>query len=232
MMGRHEARNTTGGSVATHKARTLVWALALYSAAVPLTLSIIVATAPSAPLPQFLPTLWLAMVILGPGAAAIVCALRGGAGRVARELAEQNEQEPQQVIIRLFFTGFVLAYLVALAIAGTDSARLMPLLAVDVAGILYSWLIFIDLAIRPQPSPLRRAAAMVSDIAFISIFLHIGEPLTAPWFPVYLWDVLGVSASAPSSRRCCSASSASRPSAPPRLTGRSGRAWPAASCSR
>src|SRR5260370_38651589 len=66
----------------------------------------------------------------------------------------------------------------------------MPLLAVDVAGILYSWLIFIDLAIRPQPSALRRAAAMVSDIAFISIFLHIGEARTAPWFPVYLWDVL------------------------------------------
>jgi two-component system, sensor histidine kinase RpfC len=191
MTARHEARNTAGSSVATRKARTLVWALALYSLAVPLVISLIVATAPSTPLPQFLPTLWLAMVILGPGAAAIVCALRGGAGRVAHELAQQNEQEPQQVIIRLFFTGFVLVYLVALAIAGVDSTRLMPLLAVDVAGILYSWLIFVDLVMRPQPSPLRRAAAMVSDIAFISIFLHIGEALTAPWFPVYLWDVLG-----------------------------------------
>jgi two-component system, sensor histidine kinase RpfC len=191
MTGRHEARNTGGSSVATQKARTLAWALALYSAAVPLTISIIVATAPSASLPPLLPTLWLAMAILGPGAAALVCALRGGAGRVARDLEEQNEQEPQQVIIRLFFIGFVLAYLVALALANVDSARVMPLLAVDVAGVLYSWLIFIDLAIRPQPSPLRRAAAMVGDIAFISIFLHIGESLTALWFSVYLWDVLG-----------------------------------------
>jgi two-component system, sensor histidine kinase RpfC len=192
MTARHEARNNTPGSgLATRGARTLVWVLALYSLAVPLIVSIIVATVPGAPLPQFLPTLWLAMVILGPGAAAMVCALRGGAGRVARELTEHNEQEPQQVIIRLFFTGFVLAYLVALALAGVDSVRLMPLLAVDVAGILYSWLIFVDLVMRPHSSPLRRAAAMVSDIAFISVFLHIGETLTAPWFSVYLWDVLG-----------------------------------------
>ena len=191
MTARHEARTTAGSSVTTRQARNLAWALALYSLAVPLVISIIVATAPSAPLPPLLPTLWLAMVTLGPSAAALVCALRGGAARVARDLTELNEQEPQQVIIRLFFTGFVLAYLVALAIAGIDGTRLMPLIAVDVAGVLYSWLIFIDIAIRPQPSPLRRAAAMVSDIAFISIFLHIGEGLTAPWFPVYLWDVLG-----------------------------------------
>jgi two-component system, sensor histidine kinase RpfC len=191
MTGRHEARTTAGSSVTTHQARTLAWALAIYSLAVPLVISIIVATAPSTPLPPLLPTLWLAMAILGPSAAALVCALRGGAGRVARDLTELNEQEPQQVIIRLFFTGFVLAYLVALAIAGVEGTRLMPLLAVNVAGVLYSWLIFIDIAIRPQPSPLRRAAAMVSDIAFISIFLHIGDGLTAPWFPVYLWDVLG-----------------------------------------
>ncbi|HKW53151.1 MAG TPA: ATP-binding protein, partial [Stellaceae bacterium] len=191
MIGRHEARTTAGTSVTTRQVRTLAWALALYSLAVPLVISIIVATTSSAPLPPLLPTLWLAMVILGPSAAALVCALRGGAGRVARDLAELNEQEPQQVIIRLFFTGLVLTYLVALAVANVDGARLMPLLAVNVAGILYSWLIFIDIAIRPQPSPLRRAAAMVSDITFISIFLHIGEPLTAPWFPVYLWDVLG-----------------------------------------
>ncbi|HEX6841047.1 MAG TPA: ATP-binding protein [Stellaceae bacterium] len=191
MTGRHEAKTTAGSSVATRQARILAWALASYSLAVPLVISIIVATAPSPPLPPLLPTLWLAMVILGPSAAALVCALRGGAGRVARDLSELNEQEPQQVIIRLFFTGFVLAYLVALAIAGIDSTRLMPLLAVDVAGVLYSWLIFIDIAIRPQPSPLRRAAAMVSDITFISIFLHIGDSLAAPWFSVYLWDVLG-----------------------------------------
>ncbi|HJT05277.1 MAG TPA: ATP-binding protein, partial [Stellaceae bacterium] len=191
MTGRHEAKTTGGSSVTTRQARILAWALASYSLAVPVVISIIVATAPSTPLPPLLPTLWLAMAILGPSAAALVCALRGGAGRVARDLTELNEQEPQQVIIRLFFTGFVLAYLVGLAIAGTDGTRLMPLLAVDVAGVLYSWLIFIDIAIRPQPSPLRRAAAMVSDITFISIFLHIGEGLAAPWFPVYLWDVLG-----------------------------------------
>jgi two-component system, sensor histidine kinase RpfC len=191
MIAQHDARDSAGHNVATRQARILVWALALYSAAVPLTLSIIVATASGPQLPPLLPTLWLGMAILGPSAAATVCALRGGAGRVAREVAERGEQEPQQVIIRLFFTGFVLAYLVALAIAGVDGRRLMALVAVDVAGVLYSWLIFIDLVIRPRPSPLRRAAAMVSDIAFISIFLHIGEALTAPWFPIYLWDVLG-----------------------------------------
>ncbi|HZB92559.1 MAG TPA: ATP-binding protein [Stellaceae bacterium] len=171
------------------KARRVALALALYALAVPLALSLLLATAAS-PVSPLLSTLWLAMVIVGPCGAVVVGVLRGP-GRIARELAEQADKEPQQIIIRIFFIGFVLAYLSGLALCGIAGGRLMALLAVDIAGVLCGWLLFIDLISRPGNSPYRRLAAMLSDIGFISTFLHIGNSLAAPWFSIYLWVIFG-----------------------------------------
>ena len=184
------ASSSAGTGLANRRARGIAVALAVYAVAVPLTLSILLETVAATPLSPLLSTLWLAMTILGPAGAVVVGALRGP-GRVARELAEQEDREPEQVIIRLFFPGFVLVYLVALALYGIDSEQLTPLLAIDVSGVLCEWLLFIDLITRPGRSLLRRGAAMLSDVGFVSIFLAIGGALAAPWFSIYLWATFG-----------------------------------------
>jgi two-component system, sensor histidine kinase RpfC len=189
MRGLQRASNAAAFGLGGRKARILAVALAVYAVAVPLTLSFLLETSASLASP-LLSTLWLAMVILGPGGAVVVGVLRGP-GRIARELAAQTDKEPQQIVIRLFFPGFVLTYLVGLAAFGIAGDRLVPLLAVVIAGVLCEWLLFIDLISRPGSAPYRRAAAMLSDIGFISTFLHIGGALAAPWFPIYLWVVLG-----------------------------------------
>ncbi len=163
--------------------------MAAYAVAVPLTLSILLETIVS-PAARLVSTLWFAMTILGPAAAVVVGALRGP-WRIAHELAERGDREPQQILVRLFFPGFVLAYLAELAVVDVGGDRLLPLLAIVVAGVLCEWLLFIDLISRPGPSLFRRGGAMLSDIAFVSIFLHIGGALAAPWFSIYLWVVFG-----------------------------------------
>ncbi|HWI27645.1 MAG TPA: ATP-binding protein [Stellaceae bacterium] len=183
------ASREAGTGLAEGKARRVALALALYAVAVPLLLSVLLETAASGSSPV-LSTLWLAMVILGPGGAVVVGLLRGS-GRIAREIAEQSDKEPQQIIIRVFFPGFVLVYLTGLAYFGVAGDRLTPLLAVVIAGIFCEWLLFIDLISRPGPSPYRRIAAMLSDIGFVSTFLHIGGGFAAPWFSIYLWVIFG-----------------------------------------
>jgi len=189
-MKERQKASGSAGAAAQRKARAVAVALALYAVSVPLTLSVLLATAEIPPLSPLLSTLWLAMAILGPAGAVVVWVLRGPA-RITRELAEQAGSEPQQVIIRVFFTGFVLAYLAALAIHGVAREQLLPLLAIDVSGVLCAWLLFVDLITRPPPSTARRAAAMLNDVAFISAFLHIGGGITAPWFSIYLWSTFG-----------------------------------------
>jgi two-component system sensor histidine kinase RpfC len=189
MVGRYGARNTSIG-LSNRKARIVAVAMAVYAVAVPLTLSILLSAEDGPPLSPLFSTLWLAMTILGPAGAVMVGLLRGPS-RISRELAEQNDKEAQQIIVRLFFPGLVLAYLAALAAFHSTNGELMPLLAVDVSGVLCEWLLFIDLIMRPSPSPFRRLAAMLSDVAFVSVFLHVGEALAAPWFSIYLWVVFG-----------------------------------------
>ncbi|MGO8918367.1 MAG: ATP-binding protein [Stellaceae bacterium] len=189
MRGPHRASIAAGTGLGNRKARIVAVALAVYAVAVPLTLSCLLETSAS-PASPLLSTLWLAMAILGPGGAVVAAMLRGP-GRITRELTEQTDKEPQQIVIRLFFPGFVLTYLAGLAVFGIGGDRLVPLLAVVIAGVLCEWLLFIDLISRPGPSPYRRVAAMLSDVGFISTFLHIGGALAAPWFSIYLWVVFG-----------------------------------------
>lgn len=175
------------------KARGVMVALAIYAIAVPIAANGLLAAAAPAALPNFgphLPLVALAMVLLGPGLAAITLVLRGYE-RVAMELIGRTDGEPQQAIIRLFIAGAGLAYLAALIEAGQAGDVLLPLLAVDIAGTLSGWLLFVHLLGDPKPSIARRAAALVNDVVLVSAFLHVGGRYAAPWFSIYLWVILG-----------------------------------------
>lgn len=176
------------------KARLAIIALALYTIAVPLAVAKILAAGAALAGPPFaaeeLPLLALAMALAGPVLGAITLALRGYE-RTATDMIERPDSEPQQAIVRLFIAGAALAYLAVLVSLGKGSAVILPLLAVDLAGVLSGWLLFVHLLADPKPSLIRRAAAIVNDVVLVSAFLHIGGEYTAPWFSIYLWVVLG-----------------------------------------
>jgi len=168
---------------ANRRARNVGVSLTIYATVV---LLLAAATIPPSPLLW----VWLAMTSIGPVGALVAGFIRGP-GRISRELAEQKEGEPQQIVIHVLFPGAALVYLVGLSLAHVDNATLQPLLAVDISGVLYMWLLLIHLLIWPRPSRLRRTAALLGDVAFVSAFLHIGGELAAPWFPVYVWITFG-----------------------------------------
>ena len=171
-------------------ARWVIVALALYAVATPLLVAALVALKlVPVPSPDFI-MVGLGLALLGPGLAAITIALRG-LNAVVRDLTVRPDTEPQQAIIRLFIAGAVLVYLAGLAYLGKGGETILPLLAVDVPGLLTAWLLLVHLMADPEPSLARRGAAMINDIALISVFLHVGGPYAAPWFSIYLWVILG-----------------------------------------
>jgi len=171
-------------------ARWVSVALALYAVATPLLVAALVALKIVAvPSPDFI-MIGLGLALLGPGLAAITVALRG-LNAVVRDLTVRSDTEPQQAVIRLFIAGAVLVYLAGLAYLGKGGDTILPLLAVDVPGILTAWLLLVHLMADPEPSLARRGAAMINDITLISVFLHVGGPYAAPWFSIYLWVILG-----------------------------------------
>ena len=57
---------------------------------------------------------------------------------------------------------------------------------------LFSVLVFLHIRVaEASHQGLRRGLAMVSDMGFLTWFLHIGGAAAAPFFPVYLWVALG-----------------------------------------
>jgi CheY-like chemotaxis protein len=186
MRGALGAKQGPGHGLAIRRAQGLVAALAIYAIVMALALSLLAARGP---LPHRLIALWLAMSLLGPAAAAIL-GLRQDAESV-RGFGAAYVAEPAQMVVRLFLPGIILGYLLSLAAAGVAPARLLPLIALDIATTLYGWMLLAHLLLKPRPSPLRRWVAMLSDVGLLSIFLHFGGALSVPWFSLYFWIVLG-----------------------------------------
>jgi len=187
MMERQEVASRPGVRAFGRKDRAVAVALALQAVLVPLIVTALAVTKLGA---SPIGVVALGICLAGPGLAAIVLALKGR-GAISNQLRGQSEGEPQQAIIRIFFTFAVLLYLTGLSALGWGGDSLLPLLAVDVPGILCAWLLFVHLMADPAATTLRRTSAMISDIAFISIFLHVGDSYAAPWFPIYLWVIFG-----------------------------------------
>ncbi len=190
MTERQEASRPPGARRIGRNARATALALAVFAVLAPLVVAGIGAFKLGAALDPFLAVLALALCLAGPALAFVIVALKG-LGPIAAELGARPGGEAQQAIIRVFFTGVVLLYLAALAALGVGSDQLLPLLAVDVPGMLCAWLLFVHMMAVPQVVTLRRAAALVSDVTFVSVFLHVGDGYAAPWFPIYLWVIFG-----------------------------------------
>jgi len=183
-----DGKTGSGSGLSGRRQRVIAMIITAYAVAVPMLLLGVELIRVD---PPAVVMVWLAMLTLGPALAAAVAVLQG-TGAIARGIVEHSRNsEAQQIIVHLFFPGGVLIYLAGLAVYRVESDLLMILIAIDIAGVLVSWLLFVHLLLRPEPSLVRRCAAILSDVVFVSLFLHLGDYLATPWFAIYLWIVFG-----------------------------------------
>ncbi len=111
---------------------------------------------------------------------------RAGRDR-ARDFAARPDAEPQQTVLRIFFSAAGFAYL-----GGLRRLTAWPVrrdadaaLAIAVMGTLASWLIFLHCVVAPE-SAVRRGFALACDALVLGAFLHWGDAAAAPWAAVFL----------------------------------------------
>ncbi|MEZ5666640.1 MAG: ATP-binding protein [Alphaproteobacteria bacterium] len=111
---------------------------------------------------------------------------------VTRKLRERPDSEHEQAIVRLVLVFVLWAYLSVIGNL-TPFEHGSYLLTMIVAGV-YLALSVVYLAliwIRPQPSPLRRLAAMVTDMTTLGLVIHFSGTSGAALYPIYLWITFG-----------------------------------------
>jgi signal transduction histidine kinase/DNA-binding response OmpR family regulator len=126
-------------------------------------------------------TLLFAPALVGFGVAlqgfdTVLARLRAGAGG-----------EHRQIIARVFLGALILAYVFGLLAARPDDSAIAPCLVIGSLNLAAAWLFLLNVILEPRRSVLRQYAALISDLALLSVLLAAGGALTAALAPVYLY---------------------------------------------
>ncbi len=103
-------------------------------------------------------------------------------------LSGRDDSEHEQAIVRMAIgiASFSYAWLFAL-----DETNRSFWIALTLITIGYSLGIFLAILINPKISAFRRVLSIFGDIGIMSIFMYSTREAGAPWWPVYLWVILG-----------------------------------------
>ncbi len=108
---------------------------------------------------------------------------------MASRLKGRADSEHEQAIVRIVIVLTAITY-AGLSIGDDSTVSLFWALFVSYV-VTFSFAIFVAIIINPNASIIRRVLSLLTDIGMVSVYLAaIGEN-GAPWWPVYLWVILG-----------------------------------------
>ncbi len=126
----------------------------------------------------------------GPGQVSVPLGWKARIAAIVQRLKKGTGTEHQIVLNRLIIGFGVFFYLLALRLYGALPDAALPLLTSGFYAV-FGVLFFLHLAVSARPSRARIVLQLVTDIATLSLGLHIGGRIAAPLYPIYLWAVLG-----------------------------------------
>ena len=132
----------------------------------------------------------LAALVALPLYLACVTAWRGVRATVVR-FATRTDSEHEQAILRIVLVAIILCYLSTVSVFGSDQPDLPKAMAIMAAGLIISWLIFVDIWHRPKSSIPRRILANHADLVILTLVLHVSPAVMAPCYLIYLWVTFG-----------------------------------------
>ncbi len=123
-----------------------------------------------------------ALLILTPALVGLVTAVFG-LERIRESFRARGDKEHEGAVLRVFVAAAAVVYGFVLAGYGemADACRIVAAL-----GLAGAWVFLLLAILDPFASPLRHYAGTIYDAALLSLFLHVGAVLTAPWFPLFL----------------------------------------------
>ena len=125
-------------------------------------------------------------LLFAPALVGFAVALQGFDAARARLHAEAGG-EYRQIIARVLLGALILGYVFGLLAAQPDDPAIAPCLLIGSLNLAAAWLFLLNVILDPRRSGLRRHAALVCDVALLSILLAAGGGLTAALALVYLY---------------------------------------------
>ncbi len=108
-----------------------------------------------------------------------------------RHINSRPGPELEQLFLRILIASGVLIYLLALRLSDPGSIPEWPLGITFGIFFLFSMALLVSTLLRPGKSVPRRVLGIAADISISSYLLAITDALGTPWYPVYLWIILG-----------------------------------------
>lgn len=108
---------------------------------------------------------------------------------MALRLKGRQDSEHEQAIVRIIIILTALSYVWLFVHDSSDVGTLFITYATYLT--LFSFGIFFAILINPNKSVIRRILSLFTDIGMISVYLAIADGDGAPWWPIYLWVILG-----------------------------------------
>ncbi len=104
-------------------------------------------------------------------------------------LKDRKDSEHEQAIVRIIIIVTALCY-AWFVVHGNKPASIFFIIYTFYI-LVFSFGIFIAILINPEESVARRVISLFSDIGMLSAYLATAGNDGAPWWPVYLWVILG-----------------------------------------
>ena len=130
-----------------------------------------------------------AMLLLGPWAA-LVAFLVASPAKTLRHFYERPDPEPRQILFRVGFAAVLLAAAAGWVLFADNADSRVAVVATGV-GLGFAWLLLTDFLVFPGRDRVRKAVALVAEIALLSVLVHIGDRAGAPWFFFYPCVIAG-----------------------------------------
>jgi two-component system, sensor histidine kinase RpfC len=125
-------------------------------------------------------------LIFAPAVVAAALSLRGF-DAVLGWLRVAVSGEYRQSIGRIVLGTLLFFFVAVVAGAAADVSNRAACLLIVALYLAAGWLLLLNLVLDPRPSAARRAIALVSDVALLSVLLTVGNAVTAPLAPAYLY---------------------------------------------
>lgn len=110
---------------------------------------------------------------------------------IKQRLDARDDSEHEQAIVRVFIISSFAIYILVNSLLNVESENNQVLYIFTTFTVLISLGIFFAIIIHPNKSVIRRVISLLADITMMSLCLHIFGENGAPWWPVYLWIILG-----------------------------------------
>ncbi len=104
----------------------------------------------------------------------------------------REDSEHEQIIVRIAFYVIILVHMAIVAAVGTEqSSYVQGSIYLAIGGLGVALIFLAHILVWPGRSFPRRAIAMLCDTGGMSVFLYVGDSVTAAWYPIYLFVTLG-----------------------------------------